>query len=328
MAIYLHGEELTNVFRLAGSDENSASYALGWTLDRSLHYRSLVLKEAFGDCIDASDAAITLQSHGEDGGYTDIEIRSGQAVHAILEDKLSWNLPTINQFYRYVNRLVTAGAKHQRLISVSAADQAHARRQLPPSLHGIGLSHLSWSDLRRLAREAEPLTSILHEKLWLRQLGQHLQEFASMERNRSNLVYMVVLSEKPMIEGQTHTWIDVVEKDHCYFHPVGNGSNRWPPQPQNYIGFRYWGRLQSVHHVDSYVIVNDLSTYNPLWVHTNSDHFVYRLGPPMRPAHELKSGNIWPNGRFECAIDTLLSGAFKTVRDAVDETNRRLKNGD
>lgn len=29
MAIYLHGDEVTNVFRLAGSDENSASYALG-----------------------------------------------------------------------------------------------------------------------------------------------------------------------------------------------------------------------------------------------------------------------------------------------------------
>ncbi len=145
-----------------------------------------------------------------------------------------------------------------------------------------------------------------------------------MERNTSNLVYMVVLSSKPMIAGQTHTWIDVVEKDRCYFHPVGDGTNRWPPQPQNYLGFRYWGRLQSVHHVDTYEIVTDLSTYNPLWVPTNEDHFVYHLGPPMRPARELRNGNIYPNARFECAIDTLLSGAFVTIRDAADETKRRL----
>jgi hypothetical protein len=128
MTVYLHGVEVTNVFRLAGSDENSASYALGWTLDRSPHYRKLVLREAFGSGIDANDAVITLQSHGEDGGYTDIEIRSGQHVHAILEAKLSWELPTVDQLNRYLNRLITARAKHQRLISVNAADQAHAGR--------------------------------------------------------------------------------------------------------------------------------------------------------------------------------------------------------
>jgi hypothetical protein len=324
MTLYLHGAEVTNVFRLAGSDENSASYALGWTLDRSPHYRKLVLQEAFGRPIDASDAVITLQSHGEDGGYTDIEIRSGQHVHAILEAKLSWNLPTIDQLNRYLNRLITASAKHQRLISVSAADQAHAGRQLPPSLQGIGLRHLSWGDLQCMARKAEPLASRLQEKLWLRQLVQHLREFTSMEGNISNLVYMVVLSDKPMVAGRTHTWIDVVEKDRCYFHPVGDGKNRWPPQPQNYVGFRYRGRLQSVHHVDSYEIVNDVSKYNPLWIPTKEDHFVYHLSPPMHSTGVLKNGNIYPNARFECAIDTLLSGAFATIRDAADETKRRL----
>jgi hypothetical protein len=56
-----------------------------------------------------------------------------------------------------------------------------------------------------MARKAEPLASRLQEKLWLRQLVQHLREFTSMERNISNLVYMVVLSGKPMVAGQTHT---------------------------------------------------------------------------------------------------------------------------
>jgi hypothetical protein len=111
-------------------------------------------------------------------------------MHAILEAKLSWNLPTIDQLNRYLNRLITAGAKHQRLISVSAADQADADRQLPSSLQGIRLRHLSWSDLQRMARKAQPLASRLQEKLWLRQLVQHLREFTSMERNISNLVIL------------------------------------------------------------------------------------------------------------------------------------------
>jgi hypothetical protein len=44
----------------------------------------------------------------------------------------------------------------------------------------------------------------------------------------------------------------------------------------------------------------------------------------MRPVNALKNGQIYPNARFECAIDSLLSGAFATIRDAADETKRRL----
>src|ERR1035438_8337286 len=73
-----------------------------------------------------------------------------------------------------------------------------------------------------------------------------------MERQTDNNVYVLALALSPMLTGQTHTWIDVVEKDQRYFHPVGN---HWPVQPPNYIGFRYRGCLQSVHHIDSFEIV-------------------------------------------------------------------------
>jgi hypothetical protein len=95
-------------------------------------------------------------------------------------------------------------------------------------------------------------------------------------------------------------------------------------QPPNYIGFRYYGRLRSAHHIDGFDIVENLATYNPLWLETDRDHFVYRLGPPMRPVREMKTGKIFTNGRVECAIDMLLSGAFATIGDARDETKRRL----
>jgi len=41
MTVYLHGMEFTNVFRLAGSDENSASCALGLALDHSPQFLKL-----------------------------------------------------------------------------------------------------------------------------------------------------------------------------------------------------------------------------------------------------------------------------------------------
>jgi hypothetical protein len=320
LALSLHGNEPTNVFRLCGTNENSASFALGWTLEKSPEYRRLVVEEIFGQPLDVQDVAITLQAHGNDGGYTDVELQAGRRFHAVLEAKRFWELPSLDQLNRYVPRLISGGAQHQRLISVNAADKHYAQRRLPSELAGIPLAHLSWSDLHRIATQAVKLSPRFEDKLWLRQLIEHLQEFTSMERNTTNSVFVVVLASKPMVEGLQHTWIDVVEKDKSYFHPVGN---RWPVQPVSYIGFRYRGRLQSVHHVDSFEIVEDISKCNTNWLSTDSDHFVYRLGPPMRPAAEMKTGNLFMNQRVWCAIDTLISGAFGTIEDARNETDRR-----
>jgi hypothetical protein len=320
LALTLHGIQPSNVFRLGGADENSATSALGWVLEQSPTYRNLVIEATFGGLLDSGDAVISLQRHHENGGYTDLEIQLGRQFHAILEAKHGWEVASEEQFQRYVPRLIAAAADRKRLVSVSAADRDYAGRRLPAGLKGIAIVHLSWGELARLCKLAQPVASRFEEKLWLRQWALHLQEFVSMERQIDNTVFVVSLSSRPMIPGQTHTWIDVVEKDKCYFHPVGRN---WPVQPPNYVGFRYYGRLQSVHHIDSFEIVEDLATRNRSWANTDFDHFVYHLGPPMRPLQEIKTGNIPRNARVWCAIDTLLSGAFATISDARDETKRR-----
>ncbi len=76
---------------------------------------------------------------------------------------------------------------------------------------------------------------------------------------------------------------------------------------------------------DSYDVVSDLNSVNSCWPSTEMDHFVYELGPPMPPTHEIKNGKLWATARIWCAIDTLLSGAYATIADARDETQRRLK---
>lgn len=321
MALAFHGVQPSNVFRLVGADENSGSFALGWALEHSPNYRKLVVEAIFGEVLDVEETEITLQKHSKVGGFTDIEIQVRHCFHAILEAKRYWAVPDIKQFQSYHPRLSAGGATRQRLISVSAADAGYASRHLPATLDGIRIVHLSWGDLQRLAKQAQSQSSSFEEKLWLRHLIQHLQEFTSMERQTDNRVYVVSLGSAPMIAGQQHTWIDVVEEDGCYFHPIGN---TWPVQPPNYIGFRYRGKLQSVHHIDSFEVVENLPTYNPLWFQNTVDHFVYRLGPAMRPACEVRTGNIFRNGRVWCAIDTLLSGAFSTISEARDETKRRL----
>jgi hypothetical protein len=134
----------------------------------------------------------------------------------------------------------------------------------------------------------------------------------------------VSLSIQPISNGRDYSWIDVVEKDGRYFHPVGN---RWPVLPPNYIGFRYSGALQTVHHIDAYEIVGNLADRNPNWPVTDIDQFVYTLGPAMKPTRAVRTGKIYRNGRVWCAIDTLLSGVCNTIGEARHQTASRL-NGD
>lgn len=134
-----------------------------------------------------------------------------------------------------------------------------------------------------------------------------------MRNPRDNQVFVVALKKQSM---------DVAEKDARYWHPVGK---RYPVLPPNYVGFRYRGALQSVHHIDAYEVVADLSKRNRKWPVTEVDHFLYTLGPAMKPAKEIRAGKIFGPGHVLCAIDTLLSGAYKTVSDARNETKRRMK---
>jgi hypothetical protein len=97
------------------------------------------------------------------------------------------------------------------------------------------------------------------------------------------------------------TYIQTVEKKRKYFHPCGC-VGRWPTEPPNYSGFRYYGRLQSIHHVESWEVVRNFHLHfpeSPSW-EEKEPHFLYKLGPPIRPLHDVKSGKVvrgirvWP----------------------------------
>ena len=321
MTLIIRGSEIANVFRLLGNDENSATFALGWVLDHSLNFRRLVVNAIFGKSLDVKESVIALQKHRPDGGYTDLEAQSDPKWHFVLEAKRGWDIPSRAQLSRYGARLAATNAALQRLVTVSAADQEFAAQRLPHKIGEASVRHLSWTDVLNLSKQAHALAAAFEEKLWLRLFEQHLREYVWMERTTDNRVYVVSLGTQPMIAGENHTWIDVVENDHCYFHPVGN---HWPVQPPNYVGFRYHGKLQSVHHIESFSVTGNLATVNKRWPKTTDNHFVYRLGPAMRPPVEMRAGKVLRNRRVECAIDTLLSGQYKTLSDATDESKRRL----
>lgn len=322
MLLNLFGKEVESVFALKRDNENSITYALGWSLSQSSALLAALGEDLFGRPIEFDDARVGLQQSGQDGGFTDVEIISPSVPHTIIEAKRNWELPGKAQLRKYVPRIKKETGRGGLIVSLSAASQAYAADKLPNELGGVRVKHRSWDDLSKIVSDAYGRTTRFGERLWLHQLQKHLRGYILMRDMKDNTVFVVSLSSKAINEGDNlYTWVDVVEKDGKYFHPVGN---RWPVIPPNYIGFRLGGRLRSVHHIESYEVVTDLSRKNRRWPGTDKDHFVYKLGPGMQPAKEIKNGKIFPNGRYWCAIDTLLSGRFKTISDARDETNRRL----
>jgi hypothetical protein len=98
----------------------------------------------------------------------------------------------------------------------------------------------------------------------------------------------------------------------------------WPKDPPNYIAFRYDSKLQSIHRIDDYEVVTNMHKQiteipNEEW----EPHFLYKLGPAFRPANEVKTGKIYPNGRVWCMLDTLFT--CDTISKARDISQKRKK---
>lgn len=322
MALRLFGRSAQSIFAIRGADENSATIALGWVLARSPSFADAFVS----DILEARkplprDVLIDLQRHEEDGGFTDIEIFAENTAHILVEAKRGWALPTRHQLEKYAGRFDESGSSC-RIVSLSAADQHFAGKSLPARVCGVAVVHRSWSDISKLVARALRSSARTDERLWLRELHRHLRGYVSVQKVSDNEVFVVSLSRKRINPKKPFTWVDVVERHRNYFHPIGD---RWPSLPVNYIGFRYDGRLQSVHHVDKWEVAADVAKVHPNWPRTDRDHFIYKLGPPMRPSRALPNGKIYGPQHIRCALDTLLSGACRSVKAARDETKRRYR---
>ena len=326
MKAFWRGRELATVFGAAGLDENSATAALGWTLAQSPTLARALLQDLFGEPVDASDLRVDMQRHEpEAGGFTDIELRVGAECHVVIEAKVGWIVPSPEQFQRYATRIDPKASRLTKLVSLTAMGAQFVH--LPSELGGAPTTHRSWEDLTRLATRCRSRARDYAEKLWLDQLSKHLERYMQTQDILSSIVYLVPLGVDAIEQGGGYTWIDVArESPPRYFHPVGGPKYpRFPKTPQNYIGFRHHGKVQSVHFVEKVEVVVNLRKLHKKWPVGNDPHFLYTLGPAMIPAKEVRAGRIYAVNSHHCAIDTLLSGAFTTVADAVAETSRRRR---
>ncbi len=320
--IHLRGRELGSVFELIGRDENALTFALGWCLAKAPELTA-ELGTLLGTTPLKAGIKVLLQEHSGANGITDIELRVLGQLACIIEAKMGHEPPALAQLEKYAAKLNAEATEPvaRMLVVLAQSDRRDLwlKRRVPDAVLGIPVKVLSWGQLKLAIDRAYPATHNTGKAL-LRQLRDFIESVLKMQTVTSNETFVVSVSRNTWAGGTT-TFTEVVEKFGKYFHPIGSG---WPVNPPNYIAFRWDGQLQSVHHVDGYEVITDFHPYFQTVPSAEVDpHFLYHLGPPMRPAHAVKTGSIYPSGRVWAHLDLLLTSA--TISEARDRTKAREK---
>lgn len=318
--LLLRGQRVPTVFHLLGKRENDLTYSLGWALAQSPRFLTSFIRAAVRIRPSLERVTLRLQQWEGAQGITDIEIESPGEFFVIVEAKCGLNLPNKTQLEKYASRSRFSNSRRvpSKILVLSECSRDYARSRLVTArINGIEIEPISWKQVAEIARDARH-GSRHAEKRVLAELLTYFRSLMTMQNVDSNWVYVVSLGSGTP-ERWKLSWIDFVEKKRRYFHPIGAG---WPKEPPNYIAFRYYGKLQSIHHVESYsVFDNPHDVFREIPSEKWGQHFLYKLSPPFAPAHEVKTGNIFRNGRVRCMLDTLFLA--KTISAARDLSNLR-----
>jgi hypothetical protein len=320
--LYLHKQPVKSIFNLLGKTENAITSSLGWALSSSPELLRKFLKKVTSVTrhYNVDRLVVSLQEFRKKSGITDIEIRDedcGENLHVIIEAKRGWDLPSKKQLKKYVPRFRQTKAQAPVIVTMSECSEDYAHEYGVKDVNGIPVRHISWSDVNSLSQTKSGTHA---EKHLMQQLRNYLSTIVNMQQQESNWVYVVSLSHTEWAKGLS--FIQTVEKRRRYFHPTG-GAGGFPKEPPNYIGFRYGSVLQSIHHIESWEVFKNFHKHfpeSPDW-EENKTFFLYRLGPPIRPTHTVKSGKVVRALRVWAMLDLLLTCA--TISDARDASDKR-----
>lgn len=316
-SLTLHGRPIATVFDLLGKKENDLTYSVGWGVAQSSAFAEHLLADIFPGEEAGELLAVRLQEFLPGSGFTDIEVES-ERLAMILEAKRGWNLPSEAQLRQYSRRLeqIEIG----RILVVSECTPEFAQPQLAPAIDGVPVVYRSWKQIVQLAEGCAP--SAHAEKRILRELSTYLRGLMTMQKHTSNAVYVVSLGTGHTDWSGSLTPVEIVTQKNVYFCPIGGG---YPKEPPNYLGFRWHGKLQQIRHVEDYEVFtnpHELLPEIPSPPKPWKRHFLYKLGTPIVPSNDVRTGNLYRAQRVEAALDLLLT--CDTIRDARDQTQARL----
>jgi len=317
MRLLLHGEDVQSIFDLLGYDENGLTYALGLTLSENKELLKMLINRISNENYRCEDCEVRLQEFGKkDRGFTDIELLIDNRLFVIVEAKIGWNLPAQEQLDKYTLRFDEYKPYSRLLVVISECQKEYAEREIRNLNLKVPIEYISWQETLSFIEQAYSI-STSYQKRMLKHLEEYFKKVITMQDRNSNKVFCVALgSGKP--EYSKLSWIDIVKKKRRYFYPVAKG---WPTDPPNYIAFRYYGKLQSIHHVDDYEIVTKMYEHLPVKKEEWDPTFLLKLGKPFKPAREVKNGNIYPKQHLWFDLDTVFT--CKTIQEARDLTQKR-----
>ncbi|MEG1821191.1 MAG: hypothetical protein RR201_03020 [Malacoplasma sp.] len=322
-----YGSEVKSIFQLIGTKENDITKSIAWTLANCPMFQKMIIKEIFNIDIEPNEVRIKYQEFEKNKGITDLELTDDKNFYMIIEAKKGLLLPNKDQLTLYSNRKTIRESivDYKAIVSMSECSKIYAQMYLPINeVNGIPILHLSWRNIYDIVNESRKVSCIKQRHL-LNELMQYLEGIMTMQVKTSNWVYIVALKpSKP--DDCNLTWIEIVERRMKYFHPMG--ENGWPKEPPNYIAFRYGGQLQSIHHIEDYIVTRNLHeeiSEMPDIVNEKA-HFVYKLGAKIVPTKIVRTGKIYKSGRKWAMLDTLLTA--DTIADACDISKARMDSRD
>lgn len=323
MTLLRNGQAIPTIFDLLGANENDMTGGLAYVMSQSkIFLNNIAAAVTDKSSFPLSEATVKIQTNRRGEGITDIEVDGGSDFFAILEAKRDAVLPTLKQMEQYAPIVQRHKADQRYLVTISNASAELFKIHFPSKkVKRLPLKHLTWRDIRKVTIDSLPGESNSNKQL-LNQFVEYLSGLLGMETKYSNMVYVVSLA-KGNPEGWGISWIDIVEKRHRYFYPIGSGG--WPDPPPNYIGIRYDGKLQAIHRVTSYdTMITPRDVFPEAAKVQWEPHYVLKLGPAIVPQHEVRNGpSIHRAMRCWCMIDTLLT--CNTISEALAETKKREK---
>lgn len=325
--LFINNDRVNSVFTLLGEKENNISYSVAYGLANCrVFLKNFMLEVGYGILTDdeCKRTDIILQNFDNEPGITDIEIILMDKFHIIIEAKRGWIFPSTGQILKYSGRSTFKGKDvYKKLLVFNESNPEFTARHFPhKEIDDVPIVVMSWKQIKNIVSNSISAGRDFENRL-LKELAIYLDKISTMQKKQNNKVYIVSLGGVP--EGWNISFIDIVRKYNKYFHPVGGKKGGWPREPPNYIAFRYSGKLQSIHHIDSYEVFRDPNIYFPEIPSSNDNwelHYLYHLGPAMYPHHEVKAGaKIIRSMRVWAELDLLLTSS--TIQEARDLSNLR-----
>lgn len=324
--LFNNNQEINSIFSLLGTKENNITYSIAYALSSCRVFLRNFIKSVGGKTLtdlEFERVKIVLQNYDLEPGITDIEILLPGEFHIIVEAKRGWTFPSIDQINKYLKRSsFQSNQSFKKILIFNESTPEFTAAHFPhQSIQGVSIEVISWKQIKRIVSASKSIGRDYENRL-LKELDSYLEKISTMQRKHSNRVYVVSLGGKP--QGWAISFIDVVRKYNKYFHPVGGGKGGWPSEPPNYIAFRFNGKLQSIHHIDDYEVFRNPHDYFDEIPSTDNWelHYLYHLGPAIRPAHEVKAGEkIIRSMRVWAELDLLLTSS--TIQEARDLSQQR-----